>query len=69
MKIKYFRDIDVLNIDIQEGAFKYSEEPAEGIIFDISEDGEILSIEVLDAEKRFEEPVAERIIKKYMVTA
>ena len=56
MMIKYFKDIDILNIELHEGEFGYSEEIAEGVIFDISQEGEILSIEVLDVAKKFRKP-------------
>ncbi|RJS72779.1 DUF2283 domain-containing protein [Methanophagales archaeon] len=46
MMIKYFKKIDILNIELHEGEFGYSEEIADGVIFDISQEGEILSIEV-----------------------
>ncbi|KAF5412743.1 MAG: DUF2283 domain-containing protein [Euryarchaeota archaeon] len=56
MMIKYFKDIDILNIELHEGEFGYSEEIADGVIFDISQEGEILSIEVLDVAKKFRKP-------------
>ena len=52
MMIKYFKDIDILNIELHKGEFGYSEEIAEGVIFDISREGEILSIEVLNVAKK-----------------
>ena len=54
--IKYFKDIDILNIELHKGEFGYSEEIADGVIFDISQGGEILSIEVLDVAKKFHKP-------------
>ncbi|RZN36069.1 MAG: DUF2283 domain-containing protein [Methanosarcinales archaeon] len=56
MMIKYFKDIDILNIELHEGEFGYSEEIADGVIFDISQEGEILSVEVLDVAKKFRKP-------------
>ena len=56
MIIKYFKEIDILNIELHEGEFGYSEEIADGVIFDISQEGEILSIEVLDVAKKFRKP-------------
>ena len=56
MMIEYFKDIDILNIELHKGEFGYSEEIADGVIFDISQEGEILSIEVLDVAKKFRKP-------------
>ncbi len=69
MMIKYFKDIDILNIELHEGEFGYSEEIAEGVIFDISQKGEILSIEVLDVAKKFHKPAVERFFEKYVARA
>ena len=66
MMIKYFKDIDILNIELQKGEFEYSEEIAEGVIFDISRESEILSIEVLDVAKKFHKHAVERVAEKYM---
>ena len=49
MMIKYFKNIDILNIELHKGEFEYSEKIADGVIFDISQEDEIMSIEVLDA--------------------
>ncbi|PIU23185.1 MAG: DUF2283 domain-containing protein [Chloroflexi bacterium CG_4_9_14_3_um_filter_45_9] len=66
MKIKYVKDIDVLSIELQEGEFEYSEEIGEGIIFDIGVDGDILSIEVIDAGKRLKGELVEKVARKYL---
>ena len=69
MMIKYFKDIDILNIELHEGEFGYSEEIADGVIFDISQDSEILSIEVLDVAKKFHKPAVDRFFEKYVARA
>ena len=66
MKINYMKDIDVLNIELREGKFDYSEELAEGVILDLSDDGEILGIEIIDATKRLEKEVGDKISRKYL---
>ncbi len=53
--IKYWKDVDVLDICVKEGKYEYSEEVADGVILDIGKDGEILSIEILNATKRMDE--------------
>jgi len=68
MMIKYFKDIDILNIELHEGEFGYSEEIADGVIFDISQEGEILSIEVMDVAKKFRKPSVERVFEKYVTS-
>ena len=75
MMIKYFKDIDILNIELHEGEFGYSEEIADGVIFDISQEGvysqegEILSIEVLDVAKKFRKPAVGQVFEKYVARA
>jgi uncharacterized protein YuzE len=67
--IKYVKDIDVLNIELQEGSFEYSEEIGEGVILDIGENGDILSIEIIDATKRLGKEVADKITQRYLTAA
>jgi len=64
--IKYMKDIDVLNIELQEGNFEYSEEIGEGVILDIGKKGDILSIEIVDATKRLGKEVADKITQRYL---
>ena len=66
MVIKYMKDIDVLNIELQEGNFEYSEEIGEGVILDIGKKGDILSIEIVDATKRLGKEVADKITQRYL---
>jgi len=67
--IKYVKDIDVLNIELQEGKFAYSEEIGEGVILDIGKNGDILSIEIIDATKRLGKEVADKITQRYLTAA
>jgi uncharacterized protein YuzE len=67
--IKYVKDIDVLNIELQEGNFEYSEEIGEGVILDIGKKGDILSIEIVDATKRLGKEVADKITQRYLTVA
>ena len=69
MEIKYVKDIDVLNIELQEGKFEYSEVIGEGIILDLSQNGDILSIEIVDATKRLGKEVADKITQRYLAAA
>jgi uncharacterized protein YuzE len=63
------KDIDVLNIELQEGNFEYSEEIGEGVILDIGKKGDILSIEIVDATKRLGKEVADKITQRYLTVA
>ena len=69
MGIKYVKDIDVLNIELQEGDFEYSEEIGEGVILDIGKNGDILAIEIVDATKRLGKEVADKITQRYLTAA
>ena len=69
MGIRYVKDIDVLNIELQEGNFEYSEEIGEGVILDIGKKGDILSIEIVDVTKRLGKEVADKITQRYLTVA
>ena len=51
MKIKYSPDADVLIIQLREGMPVDSRDIAEGIIVHLSQEGNPLEIEILDASK------------------
>ncbi len=63
--IKYWKDIDVLNIEVKRGNYEYSQEVSDGVILDISKDGDIMAIEILDATKKMDPPIAQRLAEKY----
>ena len=52
MKIKYDPEVDIMDIYFQKGKYDVSEEIAEGVIIDMTKDGKIISIEILDVSKR-----------------
>ncbi|MEM5793502.1 MAG: DUF2283 domain-containing protein [Candidatus Aenigmatarchaeota archaeon] len=52
MRITYDSEVDAMNIQFQKGKYDISEEIAEGIIIDMTKDGKIISIEILDVSKR-----------------
>ncbi len=62
--IKYWKDVDILDIELKEWEYEYSEEIAEGIILDIDKKGEIISIEILDISKRLDNFMVETIKKQ-----
>ena len=67
-QIKYLPDIDVLNVELKKGKYEISQEIAEGIVLDLSKDGEVLAIEILDAMKRLTKPVARQFKAKYALS-
>ncbi len=52
MKITYDPEVDIMNIYFQKGKYEVSEEIAEGIIIDLTKDGKVISIEILNVSKR-----------------
>jgi len=52
MKITYDPNVDAMNIHFQKSKYSISEEIAEGIIIDMTKDGKVISIEILDVSKR-----------------
>ena len=49
----YDKEEDILNVQLKEGEYWKSIELANGIVFDVSKDGSILSVEILRASKIF----------------
>ena len=41
-EIKYWKDIDVLNIDVKKGNYEYSEEVADGVVIDIDAEERVM---------------------------
>ncbi|MBI2050472.1 MAG: DUF2283 domain-containing protein [Parcubacteria group bacterium] len=54
MNISYDNQADAMYIKLKEGAFGSNEEVSEGVILDLSDIGDLLGIEILDASKRFD---------------
>ena len=53
MENLYDKEVDILNIQIVDKVYWKSVELPNGIVFDISKEGSILSVEVLRASKVF----------------
>lgn len=56
MKIKYDKEVDVLRIRFSEAPIDESDEQKPGVILDYDKDGNIVSLEILNASKRMENP-------------
>ena len=56
MKVTYDEETDILRILFREGPVDESNEDKPGIIIDYDKDGNIVSMELLDASKRVENP-------------
>ncbi len=52
MKITYDPETDIMDIKFSQGKYDVSEEIKEGIIIDLTKDGKIISIEILDASRK-----------------
>lgn len=53
MNISYDNQADAMYIKLKDGHFGSNEEVAGGVILDLSDGGELLGIEILDASTRF----------------
>ena len=53
MKRWYDKEEDIFNIQLKNGQYWKSVELPNGVIFDLAQDGTILSIEILNASKVF----------------
>lgn len=58
MKIEYNGEMDTLTVTLRDGVVAESDEDKPGVILDYDDMGNLLSIEVLDASKRVEEPLS-----------
>ena len=56
MKVIYDPETDTLSFILKDGVIAESDEIKEGIILDYGEDGNVLSIEILDASEHTSEP-------------
>lgn len=56
MKVEYDAQADILTVTLREGAVAESDEDKPGVILDYDEGGNLITIEVLDASRRVEEP-------------
>lgn len=55
MQIEYSTDVDALYVYLQEIEVARSEEPADGIVVDLDQNGAVVGIEILDASDRFDD--------------
>ena len=53
MKVRYDKEVDAMYIYAEEGSSAYSEEIGEGVIIDISAEGKVIGMEILDASEKF----------------
>lgn len=56
MKVKYDKEVDVLYIRFSDKPVKESDEDKPGVVLDYASDGSVVSIEILDASKKFPNP-------------
>lgn len=64
MKVRYDKEVDALYVYAEQGQSDYSEEIAEGIIIDVSREGKIIGMEILDASEKFSPSSFKRMIVK-----
>lgn len=62
MKVRYDKDADAMYIRVDSGEYEISEELGEGIVLDISKDGKLIGIEILDASERISKNMLQKII-------
>lgn len=58
MKVKYDQEVDVLRIELSNRPVEESDEEKPGLILDYDQEGNVVSIEILNASKRMENPRA-----------
>lgn len=55
MKIKYDQEVNILVVRLSDEVVFESDETRKGVIMDYDKDGNVVSIEILDASKRGDE--------------
>jgi len=70
-KVEYDQNADAMYIWLRKAKYEISEEIAENVIIDLSKDGRIIGIEILDVSKNLSEKLVDKIIRseKIAVTA
>ena len=70
-KVEYDQNADAMYIWLRKAKYEISEEIAENVIIDLSKDGRIIGIEILDVSKNLSEKLVNKIIRseKIAVTA
>ena len=58
MKVTYDPEVDVLSILLSDAAVEESDEEKPGVILDYDSNGNVVSIEILDASKRMGNPLS-----------
>ena len=56
MKLKYYREVDILYIKLIDAPVEESDEDHPGVVFDYDADGGIVGIEIMNASKRNIQP-------------
>jgi uncharacterized protein YuzE len=64
MKVRYDKTVDAMYIYAEEGNAEYSEEIEEGVIIDISKEGKVIGMEILDASEKFSPKSLSRMLAK-----
>jgi uncharacterized protein YuzE len=52
MKVKYDKKVDAMRITFQDGEYSVSKEIDEGFIVDMSSDGKVIALEILDVSEK-----------------
>jgi len=58
MKVQYDQEVDVLSIVLSENPIEESDEDKPGVILDYDIDGNVVSLEILNASKRMGNPMS-----------
>ena len=58
MKVVYDPEVDVLSIVLSDGRVEQSDEDKPGTILDYDTDGNVVSLEILDASKKMADPMS-----------
>jgi len=56
MKVIYDKEADALTVIFKDGPVEESDESKEGVILDYDREGNLVSLEVLDASRRIKDP-------------
>ena len=62
MEVRYDKEVDAMYIYAEKGEYSISEEIGDGVVIDISKDGRVIGIEILDASEKFSPTVLKNMV-------
>lgn len=66
-KINYWKDTDILDIELGNSQVEYAKEIAPGVVLEFSKSGEIVGLEIMKASAKMDAATKKSLQEKYAV--